>query len=427
MLGSLRARNTALLVGIVLIGQLIAVALLYVLAIRPQAERIGGIMARNVAAISMTMDGMPAPQRARLIARINSDRALRILDGSLAPPEDRSVPTLVETIFMRSFAKAMDKGDVVVWRGGRAGQLWVRVKLGGTPYWVSYERPQGWTPTGALAASFGIAVTLALLAGLLIQRRIAKPLKALAAAADATERNALPPPLPDDGPSELAAVARSFNAMRNRLGEQDAKRTHMLAAISHDLRTPLSKIRLEMAMIPDLQRESEVMIGRQLDRLDAMLGQFLDFGRGVDLEVPSRIDLRELVKETADDMGISLFPIASGPAWVLVRPAAMQRAIANILRNAEIHGAPPIDVVIIEENGQQIVAFRDHGPGSSAQDLARLAEPFFRSDYARSAAGGSGLGFAIAKEAALADGGWLEIANAPGRGLLVTLGLPIAC
>jgi HAMP domain len=98
----------------------------------------------------------------------------------------------------------------------------------------------------------------------------AKPLKALAAA-DATERDTVPPSLPDDGPTELAAVARSFNAMRNRLTEQDGRRTHMLAAISHDLRTPLANIRLEMAMIHTIRSDSEAMISRQLDQLDDML------------------------------------------------------------------------------------------------------------------------------------------------------------
>jgi two-component system osmolarity sensor histidine kinase EnvZ len=425
VLKSLRARNVALLIGIVLMGQLLAVALLYVLAVRPQAERIGGIMARNVAAISMTMESLSPPERAKLIKRINADGAIRIMDGNREPPEDRSVPTMVEKIFMRSFARAMDKGDVVIWHGGQSGQLWVRVTLGGELYWMSYERPKGWTPNGALLASFLIAVTMALIAGILIQRRIAEPLKALAAAADATERNAVPPELPDDGPTELAAVARSFNAMRYRLTEQDSRRTHMLAAISHDLRTPLSKIRLEIAMIPGLHADSEAMIGRQLDRLDAMLGQFLDFGRGADTETPTRIDLRELLEETAEDLGTTLKLDSSGPAFALARPVAARRAIANILRNAEIYGAPPIEASVRQEGGLHVITIRDHGKGVNESDLARLQEPFFRSDHARGISSGSGLGFAIVKEAAEADGGWLTISNAPDSGLLVELALPV--
>jgi two-component system, OmpR family, osmolarity sensor histidine kinase EnvZ len=424
MMKSLRARNVALLVGIVLVGQLLAVALLYVLAIRPQAERIGGIMARNVAAISMTMDSLPAPERAKLIERINADGAIRIIDGNLEPPEDRSVPTLVERLFMKSFAQELGGNDIIIWQGGRAGQLWVRVKMGGQYYWISYERPKGWTPNGALLASFLIAVTMALIAGILIQRRIARPLQALSAAADATERDALPAALPEGGPTELAAVASSFNAMRDRLAEQDSRRTHMLAAISHDLRTPLAKIRLELAMLRDVPPESEAMIERQLDRLDAMLAQFLDFGRGADSEAATPFDIVAALKEMLDDLEMACSLDAASEACVIAQPLATKRAIANILRNAEIYGAPPIEVKVSRAGAHHIVAIRDHGPGVKETDLGRLQEPFFRTDQARSVAGGSGLGFAIAKEIATAQDGWLRASNAPDGGLLVELALP---
>lgn len=424
MLKSLRARNVALLVGIVLLGQLLAVILLYVLAIRPQAERVAGIMARNVSSISAAMETLPPTERTKLIARINAGGAVRYLDGDIEPPEDRGVPTLLERLFLESFAKEMKDKDVIIWRGGRVGQLWVRVTLGGEPYWISYERPKGWTPNGALFASFLIAVMMALIAGILIQRRIAQPLQALAAAADATERNTLPPPLPDGGPTELAAVAASFNAMRDRLAEHDSRRTHMLAAISHDLRTPLAKIRLEMAMLPQVPAESEAMITRQLDRLDAMLAQFLEFGRGADSEEAMAFDVAGLLQETIQDLGIKCAVKAKPDSMVFAKPLATRRAIANILRNAEIYGAPPIAISVWHDNANCIITIRDHGKGVSEADLARLAEPFFRTDGARSVTGGSGLGFAIAKEVAAAQGGWLRTRNAPDGGLSVELALP---
>ena len=133
MLKSLRARNVALLVGIVLLGQLLAVVLLYVLAIRPQAERVAGIMARNVSSISAAMETLPPTERTKLIARINAGGAVRYLDGDIEPPEDRGVPTLLERLFLQSFAQEMKDKDVIIWRGGRVGQLWVRVTLGGNP------------------------------------------------------------------------------------------------------------------------------------------------------------------------------------------------------------------------------------------------------------------------------------------------------
>jgi two-component system, OmpR family, osmolarity sensor histidine kinase EnvZ len=424
MLKSLRARNVALLVGIVLLGQLLAVALLYMFAIRPQAERVAEIMARNVSSISDVMDILPPQERATLISRLNQGGAIRILDGNMEPPEDRGVPTLLERLFLESFAREMQDKNVIIWRGGLVGQLWVQVTLGGQPYWISYERPSGWTLNRALFASFLTAVAMALLAGLLIQRRIAQPLKALAAAADATDRDALPAPLPEAAPTELAAVATSFNAMRDRLEQQDSRRTHMLAAISHDLRTPLAKIRLELAMVPQVPAESEAMITRQLDRLDAMLAQFLDFGRGADSEQVSAFDVAGLLHGTIEDLGIECAVEVQPGNMVLAKPLATRRAIANILRNAEIYGAPPIEICVRHQDAHCIITIRDHGKGVSEADLSRLSEPFFRTDGARNVTGGSGLGFAIAKEAAAAQGGWLRARNAPDGGLIVELAMP---
>jgi two-component system osmolarity sensor histidine kinase EnvZ len=426
MLKSLRARNTALLIGIVLAGQLLAVALLYVLAIRPQVERVAGIMARNIAAISATMDTLPEKERAQLIAKINAGGAVRILDGNREPPEDRSVPTLLELMFMRSFAQEMGGDDVIVWQGGRAGQLWVRIDMGNAPYWISYERPAGWTPNGALFASFLIAVTMALIAGLLIQRRIAQPLRDLSAAADATERDTMPAALPVNGPTELAVVARSFNAMRDRLAEQESKRTHMLASISHDLRTPLAKIRLETAMIPGIAAESEALITRQLDRLDAMLSQFLDYARGADTETATSFDIVALLQEAIVDLGIACELRADGPAYVQAKLLGSRRAIANILRNAELYGAPPIEITVGRDDGTIAVSIRDHGKGVSEAELNQLQTPFFRSDAARSTASGSGLGLAIARDLIESQDGALSIRNAEGGGLLVEMSFQAA-
>jgi two-component system, OmpR family, osmolarity sensor histidine kinase EnvZ len=421
MLKSLRARNTALLVGIVLVGQLLAVALLYVLAIRPQVERVGGIMARNISAVSLAIDALPSDKRRALIAQINAKGAVRILDGNREPPEDRAVPTLLELMFMRSFAKEMGGDDVIVWQGGRVGQLWVRIDMGGAPYWISYERPPGWTPNGALFASFVIAVTMALIAGILIQRRLAKPLRDLAAAADGTHHDALPAALPEDGPTELASVAGSFNAMRRRLADQENKRTHMLASISHDLRTPLAKIRLEMAMIPGIAAESEAMVTRQLDRLDAMLSQFLDYARGADNEAAVAFDIVALLQETINDLGIAAQMPDAMAVMVSAKPMGTRRAITNILRNAENYGAPPIEIGLSLKGQKVVVTIRDHGAGVSDTQLTQLQTPFFRTDEARSKASGSGLGFAIARDLAEAQGSSLMIRNAEDGGLIVEM------
>jgi two-component system osmolarity sensor histidine kinase EnvZ len=424
MLKSLRSRNIALLIIVVVLGQLLSFALVYALAIRPQAERVGNIMGRNVAAISIAMDSMSVEQRTGLIKRINAGSSIRILDGNQQPPEDRGIPTLLERLFVRGFAQEMRSADVIIWRGGQKGQLWAYVRLGGQPYWVSYERPKGWTPNGAVGASFLIAVTLALIGGVLLQRRIANPLKSLAHAADAMRRDAKSEPLPTDGPSEIAAVARSFNLMTDRMAAQETERNFMLAGLSHDLRTPLAKIRLALALIPQIEADTEAMLNRQLDRMDEMLAQFLDFARGVDAEPLQQVDLLRLAQKTIRLIDEEIAVSADAEYSISLRPVAVGRAISNLVRNAILHGAQPIAVNIMSNATQVIIEVTDSGPGVPPEMFDSLDQPFVRVDASRGAAGGSGLGLAIVRHVADSHGGTISFGNRDGGGFAASISLP---
>jgi two-component system osmolarity sensor histidine kinase EnvZ len=317
----------------------------------------------------------------------------------------------VETIFMRSFVREMHDADVIIWQGGATGQLWARVTMGGQPYWVSYDRPKGWTPNGSLAASVLIAITLALFAGILLQRRIGTPLRELAAAADAVRSDTVPPPLATDGPAETAAVAKSFNMMAERLARQERERSFMLAGISHDLRTPLAKIRLGLAMVLQVEPEMARMFDRQLDRMDELLGQFLDYARGIDGESVTDIALAQAVQQAAAVLDIDVRIDGDSSLTAPVRPLALQRALVNLLRNVLVHGAPPISVTLVSRDGLVGVAICDQGRGVDNAQLATLSQPFVRGDSARGNTGGSGLGLAIAHHFAVDHGGRLELAT----------------
>jgi two-component system, OmpR family, osmolarity sensor histidine kinase EnvZ len=420
-LRSLRSRNIALLVVVVLAGQLLAMLLVWFLAVRPQTERVGAIMARNVAAISMTIDRLPQGERDKLIAKINADGAIRLLPGTATPPEDRSVPTLVEAVFMRAFVAEMRQKDALLWRGGEKGQMWAQVRLGGQPYWISNERPKGWSPNGTILFSFLTAISLALVAGILLQRHVAQPLRKLAAAADTVTPDGFPEMLSTDGPSEIAAVARSFNLMGERLAAQDAERTMMLAGVSHDLRTPLAKIRLSLAMEPNLSSDADALVSRQLDRLDMMLGQFLDFARGVDGELFGPVDLELLAQTCVEELDVKVPIVCEIATQIRGRPIAIQRAIANLLRNATFYGAPPV-TIRIEARGDDVgVVVSDQGEGVDPAMIDILTRPFVRGDAARGGAAGTGLGLAIARQVAEQHGGRLILASEKDAGFSATL------
>lgn len=425
MLGSLRARNVALMAGMLLLGQLLTMAMVAAFVIAPQADRIASILGRHVRTVGATLNALPATERAAFIARVNSSDTFLIIRGGGEPPGADGRPTWLETRVLRSLAADLGQSENMVWRGGGGQPLWVWLRLGnGDPYWVSLAPSPGWTPTGALLGAVAIGLTLSLIAGLLLQRRINRPLKALADAVDAMPDPHSVAHLVDEAPAEIATVATSFERMTARLRAQEADRAFMLAGISHDLKTPIAKLRLAAALRETGDADDDAMIARQFERIGRMLDQFLDFGRGMDAEQPQRINVWQAVSDVALSAGLSS-DCMQGDRSVLasVRPVALERAIANLFRNAIIHGHPPISIVVRKEAGRAIVEVVDSGDGVEPTLLHQLDNPFFRGDAARPSDGGVGLGLAIASRFAREHGGMLRFENIETGGFRVELAI----
>ncbi len=428
MLRSLLSRNIALMAVIVLVSQIATLTLVALLMLRPQADRLAGILSRNIAMVSTTIASLPPEQRAKTIARINAEGAIRVLPGTSPPVGTGGSASVIETAVLRGLARKLHMRDEVYWRGGGSMPLWVRLELGGEYYWISIGTPSGWAPDGTFLASIALALALALLTGIILQRRVNRPLAALADALDALPQPHRAPPLSADGPDEVVALARSFNRLSARLDAQEADRAFMLAGLSHDLKTPLAKIRLGLAIDPVADGETGAMIDRQLDRLDGMLDQFLDFGRGTEAEVPAVVSLSGAVDTALAGAGaaVEVAVVGAREALVRVRPLAFERSIINLVRNALAHGAPPVRIEI-EETGQHIaIRVIDSGPGVSADQLAQLHQPFVRGNASRPSDGGAGLGLAIAARFASENGGTLKLANRPEGGFEAVLMVPRA-
>jgi two-component system, OmpR family, osmolarity sensor histidine kinase EnvZ len=425
MLKSLRARNVALMAGMLFLGQLLTMILVGAFVIEPQAQRIATILSRNIKMVGTTLDALPAPERARFVDRVNSTGTYRILPGHGDPPGVDGRPTWLETRVLRALASELGQRDSMVWRGGGGAPLWVRLRLGkGDSYWVSLAPSPGWTPTGALLGSVGIALALSLAAGLALQRRINRPLTALAVAVDAMPDTRPVGSLAAEGPAEIASVARAFERMAARLSAQEADRAFMLAGISHDLKTPIAKLRLASALRENGDAADDAMIARQFDRIERMLDQFLDFGRGADAEAPQPVNVRAVIVDVLTSLGLSAKNLDGGAVQARLRPVAFERAIANLVRNALAHGQEPVTVSIAELGAHVTIAVADSGSGVAPDLLHQLGRPFLRGDAARPSDGGVGLGLAIVKRFADDHGGALVIVNLQSGGLCVTLTVP---
>lgn len=276
-----------------------------------------------------------------------------------------------------------------------------------------------------------VVLLLALAGAWLIVLRIARPLKALEDAALQLSRNEMPAPLPERGPAEIVAVTHAFNQMSRNLEQLEEDRRLLLAGISHDLRTPLTRLRMDIELsVPD--PEARAAMEADIAEMDRTIGQFLDFARPQTAEATATTatDLGALLEEIAARYdGKVACRFASAEFSLPVQREALRRAIVNLVENALRHGAAssaPVELELGNENGHCVIAVLDRGPGIPPQDVERLKQPFARGETARSNAGGAGLGLAIVERIAKAHGGRLELLPRSGGGLAARIVLPLS-
>ena len=247
-----------------------------------------------------------------------------------------------------------------------------------------------------------------------IVRRIARPLEETANAVEAFRGAEGFSPLPEKGPRELVTLAMSFNRMAREISELLSNRTTLLAGISHDLRTPLARMRLALELLPDgVEPKLIQRMENNLERMDELIGDTLRFARGAG-EVPQEIMLKPFIESLLDD-DIPIEWRGDESLRVSIAAGAFERVMANLIANAEQHAADA-RVVVVVGSGVAIHVV-DRGPGIPTEDRNRVFQPFFRLDSSRSQeTGGSGLGLAITQQLCQAHGWRVSLREAPGGG-----------
>ena len=232
-------------------------------------------------------------------------------------------------------------------------------------------------------------------------------------------------PLAEEGPRELRALATAFNRMAADLEGMERERAMVLAGISHDVRTPLSRLRLALEMSGAEPSAAAAMIA-DIDEIDAVIAQFLDFARGGADENKRADDLNGVLEDLAEHyarLGKKLEVAQSRLAPFAFARMAVRRAVANLIDNALRYAGEPIEVELIHDHRKAVIEVRDRGPGIPQAEAERLKRPYTRLDDARSGAPGSGLGLAIVERVARSHGGSLELLPRSGGGLLARLTL----
>ncbi|MGZ5097683.1 MAG: sensor histidine kinase [Usitatibacter sp.] len=255
-------------------------------------------------------------------------------------------------------------------------------------------------------------------------RLAVQPVRMLAVAADRLSRNIDEPPLPEKGAAEIRAAARAFNRMQDRLKRHVNSRALAFAAMSHDIRTPLTRMRLRLE---SLDEHARAKLGGDVSEIEAIAKSVLEVTRGLSPdEKMADVDLGALVRRLLADyetLGAKI-GVSGSCAPVSARPTALRRALGNLIDNALKYGGE-VEVELADAREHVSVRVCDRGPGIPAPDLEKVTYPFYRVESSRNrGTGGAGLGLAIAKDIVEGHGGELLIENREGGGLCVTIRLP---
>jgi signal transduction histidine kinase len=290
----------------------------------------------------------------------------------------------------------------------------------GQPLTLRINVPSQLAPPLRLVLSFLLTLVATLCAGsYLLTRSISLRLRRLAEAADAVGRGLQPAPLAESGPPELRKAARAFNRMQDRLVRYLGSRTRVLTAMSHDLRTPITRLRLRVASVSDPVLQGKM--AADLEQMAAMVQESLESLQGLEATEsvqPVRVEslLRALQSEY-QELGFPLEVHNALHESVPARPQALRRALANLIDNAR-QFATAASIGVQRVGDDCVFKISDNGPGIPDAELERVFEPFFRLESSRNrGTGGAGLGLSIARDIAHAHGGLLTLANRPNGGL----------
>lgn len=387
-------------------------------------------LAREIAAAVDILDQLSPTERSEWMDTLGR-RRLRL---SLRPPPRNAHPVADQRPLAQVFSSALPDHAVKLFSltvpdappGSAPRRLLVEVQLSdGTP--VSFRLPVPppappavITPERVTAALIAFIIGLSLLAWLAV-RIVTRPLSRLASAAHAfgADPNAEQAPLPTRGPSEVAAAANAFNLMQQRIRAYVDERTRILAAISHDLQTPITRLRLRSEMIDDDDLRSRLQ--SDLDAMQSLVEEGLAYARSLNTTAPFQpTDLNALLavlQDEATDMGWSVSVSGTATTPCMCQPDGLRRALWNLVQNGIKFGGR-VSLQLNETASHHIILVRDAGPGLPENELEKVFDPFYRSEQSRNReTGGTGLGLAITRNLLQQQHGTVSLRNHPEGGL----------
>lgn len=429
---SLTQLNALRLVLVFLGFELVAaIAVLWYLML-PMATRAASDFGELLSLSAETWSQLPPQTRPAFERHLLNQHGILLQSGpglpNLQPSHHGPYLAALESALSQHFGQPMSVRSST----GTDGEWhWVALPSGGRSLWLGFPHSRvGAQPVTTIVITLVIGVVMAMIAAWWLARRTIEPLQRLDAAAAALGRGERPDQLPETGPRELAALATRINSLTQQVHDLLEGRTTLLAGLSHDLRTPLARMRLALEMME--RRPEPRWIARletEIDEMNRLVGDMLELARGLGREAPAEVELDAVLGDLARPLreaGVTVDIVSDAPR-LCCAPMALRRLLANLVSNAQRHGGgSPIGIVTRTMGSNVRIGVLDRGPGIPEDQLEAVFRPFHRVDESRSAAtGGSGLGLAIVRQLADANGWRVQLENRPDGGLAAWVDLPM--
>ena len=428
---SLTQQNALLLVAAFVALELVAAVAVMAFLMLPMARRAAGDFGELLALSAETWSELPPETRPAFERHLVEAHGieLRVAQPAGLQTSDGHGPYVrnLERTLSGQFGTRIDVAD-----SQRAGKEWHWVALpsAGRTLWLGFPHSRiGTQPLAAILITLLAGFLLAGLAAWWLAHRIIAPLRRLDEAAVVLGRGETPATLPETGPRELAALAHRVNALGHQVHDLLDGRTTLLAGLSHDLRTPLARMRLALEMLS--RRPDPALIERldkDVEQMNRLVGDMLELARGLGGEAPQRVDVAALLQEMAAQAGEAgtRVEVSAESCVVSAAPVALRRLLDNLLANAQRYGSGrAVELRATRSDDGVRIGVLDRGPGIPEDQVEAVFRPFHRVEPSRNpVTGGAGLGLAIVRQLAQSNGWAVSLENRPGGGLAAWVVLP---
>ncbi len=426
-----------LLIALLMLCSLAAwLAVFLAMEIGPRATQMSKRVAASVYLTRTAMTYSTHENRPRMLRELSAHEGLdvyaRLAADRVAPLPDQEYWQKVATL-LRLYLGAE---TMIAWEVNTVPGFWVSFQIEDEKYWLAFEREEiGLTSTIEWISWGAAALLLSIIGAAMSVAYLNRPLARLARFAKSVSRGESPPPLPESGAKEIRALNASFNRMAQDLHETERDRELMLAGLSHDLRTPLTRMRLEIEL-SSATDATLAFIDQDLNQVDQSISKLMEYARAARPQAHTDLDASALLESliarkrtVLEASGGTLQASIAPQLHVHIEALSLQRIVSNLFENAQRYGCctdqtPDITIVLREAYEDICLEVSDRGPGIAQTDIARVLRPFARGEMSRTGGVGTGLGLAIVERLSHQAGGSLTLIQRTGGGLTAVVRLP---